>query len=306
MRFRLLCTTLVAVPVITVLAAPARQDVVQKTALVTVVAEARGPVANLGPPDLVVREDRATRDVLDVRPATEPLFIALLIDTIRPPAGVQPSPLGVPMAATQDYRRGLAAFVSTIKGGNPDAQIAILEYAGATVTAIDFTSEAPTLDRFIQRLFPNRQADAVLIEAVVEGARKLGDKPSPRRAIVAVDFNSRDASAVPAMQQAAEMVNKSGATVWTVSVRSTSASSSNREDVLNVVTRSSGGTRLTIVAANGPRGNAQERRQQFIVAIHRHVRPTCQRDGEIDADGNRQGWQGAADAVDEMRRPRSG
>jgi hypothetical protein len=243
MRFRLLCTILVAVPVIAGPTAPARQDVVQKTALVTVVADARAPVANLGPRDVRVREDRAARDVLDVRPATEPLFIALLIDTIRPPAGV--------LAPTQDFRRGLAAFVSTIKGGNPDAQIAILDYAGATVTALDFTSEAPTLDRFIQRLFPNREANAVLIDAVVEGARKLGDKPSPRRAIVAVDFNSRDASAVPAMQQAAEIVNKSGATVWTVSVRTTSASSSHREDVLNVVTRSSGGTRLTIVEPTG-------------------------------------------------------
>ena len=243
MRFRLLCTTLVAVPLIAGLAAPVRQDVVQKTALVTVVAEAHGPVANLGPRDFVVREDRATRAVLDVRPATEPLFIALLIDTIRPPAGV--------LSPTQDFRRGLAAFVSTIKGGNPDAQIAILDYAGATVTAIDFTSEAPTLDRYIQRLFPNRAADAVLIDALVEGARKLGDKPSPRRAIVAVDFNSRDASAVPAMQQAAEIVGRSGATVWTVSVRNTSASSSHREDVMNVVTRSSGGTRLTIVEPTG-------------------------------------------------------
>ena len=251
MRFRLLCTTLVAVPVIAGLAAPARQDVVQKTALVTVVAEARGPVANLSPRDLVVREDRAARDVLDVRPATEPLFIALLIDTIRPPAGVQPSPLGVPIAATQDYRRGLAAFVSTIKAGNPDAQLAILDYAGSTVTAIDFTSEAPMLQGFIQRLFPNRQADAVLIEAVVEGAKKLGDKPSPRRAIVVVDFNPRDSSGVQAMQQSAAIVNNSGATVWTVSVRSTSATSSNREEVLNVLTRSSGGARLTIIDPSG-------------------------------------------------------
>ena len=254
---------------------------------------------------LVVREDRATRDVLDVRPATEPLFIALLIDTIRPPAGVQPSPLGVPMNATQDYRRGLASFVSTIKGGNPDAQIAILEYAGATVTAIDFTSEAPTLDRFIQRLFPNRQADAVLIEAVVEGARKLGDKPSPRRAIVAVDFNSRDSSAVPAMQQAAEMVNKSGATVWTVSVRNTSASSSHREDVPERGDAVERRHTPDDSRANRPRGDAQERRQQFVVAIHRDVRPTCQRDGEIDADGDGQGWQGAADAVDAMRQSRN-
>jgi hypothetical protein len=176
MRFRPLCTTVVVVPLIAALAAPARQDVVRKTALVTVIAEARGPVAHLGPRDFVVREDGATRDVLDVQPATEPLFIALLIDTIRPPSGV--------LAPTQDFRQGLAAFVSTIKGGNPDAQIAILDYSGATVTAIDFTSEAPTLDRYIQRLFPNRQADAVLIDAVVEGARKLSDKPSPRRAIV--------------------------------------------------------------------------------------------------------------------------
>lgn len=242
MRFRLLCTTLVAVP-IAALAAPPRQDVGHKTALVTVVAEGRGPVANLGPRDFVVREDRATRAVIDVRPATEPLFITLLIDTIRPPAGV--------LAATQDYRRGLAAFVSTIKGGNPDAEFAILDYAGATVTAIDFTSDAPALGRYIQGLFPNRQADAVLIEAVVEGARKLGDKPSPRRAIVVVDFNARDSSSVQAMQQAAGIVNRSGATVWTVSVRTTSASSSHREDVLNVVTRASGGTRLTIIDPSG-------------------------------------------------------
>jgi hypothetical protein len=243
MRFRLLCTTLVAIVTIGGLSATAGQDVVRKTALVTVIADARGPVANLGPRDFVVREDRSTRDVLEVRPATEPLFITLLIDTIRPPAGV--------LAPTQDFRRGLAAFVSTIKGGNPEAQIAILDYAGATVTAVDFTSEAPTLERYIQGVFPNRQADAVLIDAVVDGARKLGDKPSPRRAIVGVDFNSRDASAVPAMQQAAEIVGRSGATVWTVSVRSTSASSSHREDVLNRLTRSSGGTRQSIVEPTG-------------------------------------------------------
>ncbi len=242
MRFRLLCTALVAVPIAGVVAS-ARQDAVHKTALVTVIAEARGPAANLGPRDFVVREDRATRAVLEVRPATEPLFITLLIDTIRPPAGV--------LAATQDYRRGLSAFVSTIKGGNPNAQFAILDYAGATVTAIDFTSDAPRLDRYIQGLFAHRQADAVLIEAVVEGARKLADKPSPRRAIVVVDFNSRDSSAVEAMQQAAGMVHRSGATVWTVSVRTTSASSSHREDVLNVVTRASGGTRLTIIEPSG-------------------------------------------------------
>ena len=241
MRFRLVWTTLLAVSMGSALGG-APQGGVQKTALVTVVAEAGGPVANLAAPDFIVREDRATRDVVGVQPATEPLFITLLVDTIRPPAGV--------LAPTQDLRRALTSFVRSIKGGNPDAQIAILDFAGASVTAVDFTTAAPELDRYIQRLFPNRAANAVLIEAMVDGGKKLSDKPSPRRAIVAVDFNAPDSSAVQTMNQAAENIRKSGATVWTVSVRGT-ATSSNREEVLNVVTRASGGMRLTVVEASG-------------------------------------------------------
>jgi hypothetical protein len=241
MRFHLACSTLLAVPMISAVAAPA-QDV-QKTALVTVVAGARGPVADLSPRDFVVREDRTPRDVIGVQPATEPLFITLLVDTIRPPIGVR--------APTQDLRAALSSFVTIIKRGNPDAQIAILDFAGAAVTAVDFTTEAPTLDRYIQGLFPNRQAEAVLIDAIVDGGRMLGDKPSPRRAIIAVDFNSPGSSAVQTMNQAAENIRRSGATVWTVTVRGTSASSSSREDVLNVVTRASGGMRLTAVEATG-------------------------------------------------------
>src|SRR5687768_11711671 len=118
MRFRLVWTTLLAVSMVSALGG-APQGGVQKTALVTVVAEAGGPVANLAAPDFIVREDRVTRDVVGVQPATEPLFITLLVDTIRPPAGV--------LAPTQDLRRALTSFVTSIKGGNPDAQIAILD-----------------------------------------------------------------------------------------------------------------------------------------------------------------------------------
>lgn len=243
MRFRLVYTSLLVLPMVSALAGAAPQGGGQKTALVTVIAEAGGPVANLAVPDFVVREDRATREVVGVQPATEPLFITLLIDTTKPPLGV--------LAPTQDLRKALTSFVTIIKGGNPEAQIAIMDFAGAAVTAVDFTAEAPALDRFIQRIFPNRQADAVLIEALVDGGKKLSDKPSPRRAIVSVDFNSPDSSAAHTMNQAGENIRKSGATVWTVSVRGTSASSSNREEVLNVVTRASGGMRLTAVEATG-------------------------------------------------------
>ena len=241
-----------AVTLVAVLAASPSQQ--QKTALVTVVAEADGPVSGLTAQDFVVREDRVPRPVVAVERAADPMFVTLLIDTVGPPMGGPEAwrPDGrAGLAQTQDLRRALTSFVTTIKGGSPDAQIAVLEYAGAAVTVLDFTTSSTEMDKYIQRLFPNRRADGVVIEALVDAAKKLSDKPSPRRAIVSVDFNSRDSSAVHAMNQAAENVRKSGATVWTISIRGTSASSSNREEVLNVVTRASGGMRLTAVEATG-------------------------------------------------------
>ena len=241
MRVRLVGMTLLVVLFAAVLAAIAPQQ--QKTALVTVVAEAGGPVTNLTAKDFVVREDRATRDVVAAEVSTDPLFITLLVDTTQPPMGVQPP--------TQDLRRALSSFVKIIKGGSPSAQISMMEFAGAAVTTVDFTADAAPIDANIQRIFPNRQADAVLIEAMVDAGKKMSDKPTPRRAIVSVDFNSPDTSADRTMRQAAETIRKAGATVWAVSIRGGALSASNREEVLNVVTRASGGQRLSGIEATG-------------------------------------------------------
>ena len=246
MGVRLVCLTLLVVTLMSALAASPFQ--LQKTALVTVIAEAGGPVASLTADDFVVREDRAMRQVVAAERAAEPSSSPSSSTPWRPRL-LQDGRAGLPQ--TQDLRRALTSFVTTIKGGSPDAQIAVMEYAGAAVTVLDFTSSATAMDRYIQRLFPNRRADGVVIDAMVDAGKKLSDKPSPRRAIVSVDFNSRDSSAVQAMNQAAETIRKSGATVWTISIRGTSASSSNREEVLNVVTRASGGMRLTAVEATG-------------------------------------------------------
>ena len=189
------------------------------------------------------------RPVVAAERSTEPIFVTLLVDTLAPPLGAPAGAAG--FSQTQDLRRALTSFVTTIKGGSPDAQIAIMDYAGASVTVARLHELGDRARQVHPAAVSEPQADGVLIEAMVDAAKKLSDKPSPRRAIVSVDFNSRDSSAVHTMNQAAENIRKSGATVWTASVRRTSATSSNREEVLNVVTRASGGMRLTVVEATG-------------------------------------------------------
>src|SRR5689334_2006726 len=63
------------------LAIPALHAQAQRRVIYASALDAKGmPVPSLSPADVVVREDRVTREVLDVAPATDPMTIALLVD----------------------------------------------------------------------------------------------------------------------------------------------------------------------------------------------------------------------------------
>ena len=132
------------------------------------------------------------------------------------------------------------------------------EFAGASVTTLDFTSKPEALEKTVTHLFPNQQGGAVLLESLTDASRKLVEKSTPRRAIVSIDFNSPEGSAERSLKKVAEEVRKSGATVWAISVRDATVplrdagSSANlRETVLNAVTQQSGGLRLTTLNSTG-------------------------------------------------------
>jgi len=219
----------------------------QKVALVTVVAEAAGPVKDLTAKDFVVTEDKANREVVDAHLADAPLSIALLVDTTVPPLGVTPP--------TQDLRTSLTAFVKAIRTASPDAQISMAEFSGASVEKVKFGALPLDLDRAVGQVYPNQPGNAVLLEALVDGARRLGTQQPPRRAIVSVDFNSQEGSAERTMKNAADEVHKAGATLWAVSMRGTAPQSVNREEVLNKITTANGGLRLTSIDASGLQPN---------------------------------------------------
>ena len=230
------------------------QNGTQKSALVTVVSESGAAIKDLTAKDFVVREDNSTREVVGAELASESLFISLLIDTSQPPSGTPPS-------LTQDLRAAVTSFIKEVQKVTPEAQFSVAEFAGASVTTLDFTSKPEALEKTVMHLYPSQQGGAVLLESLTDASRKLSDKSTPRRAIVSIDFNSPEGSAEQSMKKVAEEVRKSGATVWAVSVRDAtvpirdvSASAPPREAVLNAVTQQSGGLRLTTINSTGLEG----------------------------------------------------
>jgi hypothetical protein len=215
----------------------------QKMALVTVVADASGPVRDLIAKDFVVTEDGQKREVVSAALANDPLSIALLVDSTQPPMGTVPP--------TQDLRSSLAAFVKTIQAQNAGARIALSEFAGASVPRVPFGAKPGDLDSAIGRLYPNQQGQAVLLEALVDAGKQLASQPPPRRAIVAVDFNSPEGSAERTMKSAVDEVHNAGATLWSVSVRGNVVTTPIREEVLNKIVQANGGLRLMPVDASG-------------------------------------------------------
>ena len=213
------------------------------TALVTVLADEQAPVRGLAAKDFTVRDRNNNREVTGAELATEPMSVVVLVDTAQPPGGTTPP--------TQDVRTALLTFVKTLQDGSPDLRIALGEFAGASVMTVDFAAEPGAIQRAIERLAPNPQTSAVLLEALVDAGKMLERRPAPRRAVVTLDYNSPETSADRTMKQAADSLLKAGATLWAVSVRGTSSAATTREETLNKMTTESGGLRLFSVDSTG-------------------------------------------------------
>ena len=210
---------------------------VERVALVTVVAEAGTPIRDLAAADFVVKEDGRKREVTAARLAPDPLNVALMLDVAQPPRGAA--------LPAKELRTAAATFVKTIHGVNPDAQISLWLVASAPIVTVDFTNKTADLTNAIELLFPNQQSGAVMLEAVNAAGKQLAEKRTSRRAIVTVDFNSPEGSVDGMLQKAADSVTNSGATLWSASIRPGPGTSQNREELLDRMTKVSGGRRFS-------------------------------------------------------------
>jgi len=238
MRFKsthVVVTAFVAVVGTAIVVSGATQ--VERGLLMTVLDKDNNPVRDLTAKDFLIYEDGVRREVTGAELTTAPMSISILVDTTKSPPGV--------IEPTRDIRTALLSFVQAVQAAVPSTEVAIFEFAGAGVLLRSFTSTPEDLTKSITRIVPNQRINAVMLETLIDAAKDIRKRPGPRRVILTIDRGSGESSRVHP-QKVADEVLLSGASVWAVSVASTSGTvAPDRDTLLDIVTEGTGGVRLT-------------------------------------------------------------
>lgn len=206
---------------------------------VSVLDKDGAPVPGLTPADFVVREDGVSREVLRVEKATEPITLALLVDT---------SQAATPYIA--NIRRALKTFVKRLGGKNP---IALTVFGERPSIFTDYTLDVPALEKGVDRLFPVSGSGSYLLQAVEEIHRGLSKRDFDRAVILAItaggpEFSERHYDeVVPKLRESGSTFD---AIVFSaVAPNLSDVGQRNRELFLDAATRATGGDRFSLLSS---------------------------------------------------------
>jgi VWFA-related protein len=237
-RTALALLALVVVPWLAVSSLSARgQSAGERTLIFSALDEAGKPVKDIKTEEILIREDGVDREIVSVKPSTETLNIMLLADTT---AALDEMLL--------DVRKALIAFVSQVHAVSPNAQISLMEFGQAAVTSVPFTTSGADLEKGINRLSGKPRSASVLLEAINAASNTLAKRPSPRRAIVSLNIEPGDEQSREDPKRIVESLRKSLAQLWSVSIQKGGLKNAQRDLVLNVFTKNTGGAREYIVS----------------------------------------------------------
>jgi VWFA-related protein len=197
------------------------------------------PVTSLTAADFVVREDGVVREVVRAEKATEPITLAVLVDTSQAATPYIP-----------DVRRALIGFVKQMAARN---RVAIIGFGERPTVFTDYTRDLPSLERGVNRVFPISGSGSYLLQAVEETCEGLAKRDFDRAVILAItaggaEFSERN------YQDLIPVVRKSGATfdaiVFNLDPPNLADSGQrNRELFLDAATSASGGSRVLLLSS---------------------------------------------------------
>lgn len=249
------------------LAPPSRAQSGDKTIYVSVLDATKKPVAGLGADSWAVKEDGKDCPVVASRPATDPLDVVLMIDTS---VNAQPT--------ITELREGLATLAQTLYAGPAPVTMSVMDVSSADVMVAENKKSVDDVMKAIQKTFGDRAGNTVMLEGLIDAAKKLAKSPSPRRAIVLVNIDGVPDASQSTFQEVVRPLVASNASVWAVTYQNaasrsiqqnggnngdagtqggmvgTGAVGQNLSYVLSRVPAGTGGMHEQVVSANGLSG----------------------------------------------------
>jgi VWFA-related protein len=187
------------------------------------------PVAGLGVGEFVVREDDQAREVLRVSAATEPMQIAVLVDTSQ---AMEEHML--------DVRTALRAFFKQMGGKH---EIALIGLGERPTILSDYTRDAARLEKAVGSVFSRSGSGTYILDAIVEASNGLERRKATRPHIIVYaatgpEFSERY------HQSVIDALRESGATLHTLMLNKPGAAMGSREEQ-ELAKAVADGTRLT-------------------------------------------------------------
>ena len=239
-RFVLAGTALLLASGLLTSSASAQRTEREQTLFVSAASDDGEPLLELGVDDVTVREDGRVREVLSVARATEPMDVALLIDTSAASVG-----------QVQNLRRGVLAFINGIE---PPLRVALITLAARPTILVDYTANRERLVEAAEGLFPTNGYAGTRLDAIVEVAEGIENRPAPRAAIVALVFEGSEQTRFYA-EDVRNAIERSGTTLHAVTVGLFPSAgpepARSLSEVWESVTRESGGQRVVLRTPSG-------------------------------------------------------
>jgi hypothetical protein len=287
-RFRALAPLLLTVVLAPALLARPQQGGVDKSLFVSVLDENGRPVRQFTADDILIREDGQDRQVVAVKPASQPISVAFLIDTAQGKRVTDA--YGTPEEYVRDMRVSADAFVKQLLTLSPDASVMMMEFGQAAIPMTKFTSDPAELTKAINKIVARPGVGSVLGEALEASNKALAERPSGRRAIVSINLEPSDEQSFDNSKQIAESFGKSGAQLWSISVQRGGLKNSKRDVVLNDFAKASGGQRDFVIGISAVpdilKAYANALAMQYEVVFKR---PESSKPAKVIQVGTRQG-----------------
>jgi VWFA-related protein len=196
-------------------AVPAWSQATERTIYASVVDKNDAPVPGLGVGDFIVREDEQAREVLRVMPATEPMHIAVLVDTSQ---AMEEHLL--------DVRTALRAFFKQMGGKH---EIALIGLGERPTVLSDYTRDLARLEKSVGSVFSRSGSGTYILDGIVEAAEGLRRRKATRPHIIVYaargpEFSERF------HQSVIDALRESGATLHTLMLNKSGANMNSREE----------------------------------------------------------------------------